>query len=483
MSQSTANESDEASHDSARLARIQRRFAEFATEYAALPLYSTLSRHLAGDDDLASLLLAARAGQARPVLWLAALHELVLRSPETPAARWYPSVVGTDRLPIGDPWPDVRRTVLEHRDELVERISTHGTQTNEVNRAVYVALGLAAAAYDTRERPLALVELGASAGLLLAVDRYAVRVDSPAGEVVLGDPASTVPCAGLDRSGKVAALGSWVFALPPVRGRVGVDLDPVDLADDDAVRWLEACLWPEVPGRVERFRAARDLLRVQQPSVLRDDMVDGLPAAVAQARSQAGAGAHVVVFSSWALTYVDPSRRTDLEAEVRSLAGGCEALSWLTAEPPACAPGIEPPSGVDAGGTVVGLRRWRDGRERGPVTLGTCHPHGAWVDLSFEGLSRQTSYVDYRRIALSHNGIRVPSKRVRHSRRVATVSERADPARRHTRRALGARPGRGRRGCGGVRWTRAGCRRQRADGGPTGQWGPRRGARAPRPAR
>ncbi|MFM6850778.1 MAG: DUF2332 domain-containing protein [Terrabacter sp.] len=377
--------------DIERLARIQRRFSEFATEYATLPLYSSICRHVAGDSDLASLLLAARPGQARPVLWLAALHDLVLRRPDLPAAQWYRSVVDAGRVPTGEPWPDIRRTVLDHRDELLAQIATHGTQTNEVNRAVYVALGLAAAARDLRGRPMALVELGASAGLLLAVDRYAVRLDSHRGELVMGDPGSPVRCAGRDRSGAAAGLGPDGLALTPIRGRVGLDLHPVDLADRDAVRWLEACLWPEVPGRVERFRAARDLLRGRQPTVLRGDMLDGLPGAVELARQQAGHESHVVVASSWALTYLDPSRRTDLEAAVSSLARDCSALSWLTAEPPACAPGIDPPVGVDAGVTVVGLRRWRGGVEREPMTLGTCHPHGAWVDLTFDGLGVQTS--------------------------------------------------------------------------------------------
>ncbi|GAB3871453.1 DUF2332 domain-containing protein [Terrabacter terrigena] len=383
---------DRAAGDAERLARIQQRFSAFAAEYAALPLYSSLCRHLADDGDLASLLLVARPGQARPVLWLAALHDLVLRRPDVPAAQWYPSVVGPDHTPTGDPWSDVRRTVVENRDEVLQQIATHGTQTNEVNRAVYVALGLVAASLDSHGRPLALVELGASAGLLLAVDRYDVRVDSSSGpSLALGDRGSTVHCVGHDRSGVTAAHRTSALELPPVRGRVGVDLEPVDLSDDEAVRWLEACLWPEVPGRIERFRAARDLLRGQQPTVLRDDLVDGLRRAVDLTREQAGAESHVLVHSSWALTYVDASRRSDLEAEVRALAGDCEVLSWLSAEPPGCAPGIEPPAGVDGGGTVLGLRRWREGRELEPVTLGTCHPHGAWVDLTFEGLEEQTS--------------------------------------------------------------------------------------------
>ncbi|WP_156023201.1 DUF2332 domain-containing protein [Terracoccus sp. 273MFTsu3.1] len=372
----------QSSPDPVRLARIQRRFSEFATEYAALPLYSTVCRRVAGDDETASLLLAARPGQARPVLWLAALHHLVLSRPDLPAARWYPSVIGAATVPPGDPWPDVRRTVLDHADELTRLIATHGTQTNEVNRAVYVAVGLAAAAADSGAAPLAVVELGASAGLLLGVDHYAVELSSPTGPVLLGDGASPVRCSGEDRTGVGTLLMASGAALPAVRGRVGVDLDPVDLAAVDEVRWLESCLWPEVPGRVERFRAAVDLLRGDPPTVLRGDMVDRLTEAVDLARADAGDGAHVVVLSSWAMTYLPAPRRRDLAAVLDGLAGTVSHLSWLTAEPPGCVPGLDGPEVPVEGGTVLGLQRWRHGHALPAAVLGTCHPHGAWIDVS-----------------------------------------------------------------------------------------------------
>ncbi|KRF41770.1 DUF2332 domain-containing protein [Terrabacter sp. Soil810] len=367
--------------DGARLARIQRRFGEFATEYAALPLYSTICRHVALDAETASLLLAARPGQARPVLWLAALHDLVLRNPDLPAAQWYPSVSGASSGSVGDPWLDVRRTALTHADELRHLIATHGTQTNEVNRAVYVAVGLAAATADCNAVPVALVELGASAGLLLGVDRYAVELTSPGRTDHLGDEASPVRCSGEDRADVGAHLAAAGARLPAVRGRVGLDLDPVDLASGDEVRWLEACLWPEVPGRVERFRAACDLLRDDPPTVLRGDMVDDLAHTVRFARTRAGRDAHVVVLSSWAMTYLAPTRRLELAATLDALAGDVSRLSWLTAEPPGCVPGLQEPTVDVEGDTVLGLQRWRKGRALAPAVLGTCHPHGTWIDL------------------------------------------------------------------------------------------------------
>jgi hypothetical protein len=370
---------------SERLSRIQRRFAEFGQEYAALPLYGAIAQAVARDDETAGLLLGAAPGQARPVLWLAALHDLVLRRPELPAARWYASVVGRHEVATGDPWPDVRATVLDHRDELARMIATRSTQTNEVTRSVYLAVGLAKAASVDTDRgelaaPIALVELGASAGLLLGLDRYDIRLDSRVGSLQLGAAGSPVVCRGQDRS--EPTLDG--LAVPTIGGRVGVDLHPVRLDDADAVRWLQACLWPDVPGRVERFVAARELLLADPPLVIAGDLVDAMPSAVASARASSGADAHVVVFSSWALTYVAPDRRRDLEAALEQLAGDVAALSWLTAEPAGCAPGAAPPGPalLSGGGTVLGLRRWRAGRPLPAAALGSCHPHGAWVDLA-----------------------------------------------------------------------------------------------------
>ncbi len=181
------------------------------------------------------------------------------------------------------------------------------------------------------------------------------------------------------------------------------------LDDADEVRWLEACLWPDVAGRLERFRAAVGLLRADPPSLVAGDMVDDLEAVAHSARAVAAAGlvtpasgadagsrgdgteggrrpatadpVHLVVFSSWALTYVARERRAEVADALAALAADGRPVSWLTAEPPGCAPGIPRPPGdadrppTDAS-TVLGARRWRAGTELPPARWGTCHPHG-----------------------------------------------------------------------------------------------------------
>ena len=170
--------------------------------------------------------------------------------------------------------------------------------------------------------------------------------------------------------------------MPRIVGRAGLDRHPVDLADTEAVRWLEACLWPDVPGRVERFRSAVRLLSGIPNPVVRGDMVDDLPAALAAARAAAPPEGHLVVFSSWALTYVARDRRPEVATALAAAAADGRPLTWLTAEPPGCMPGVETPAErpEDRGQTtVLAARRWRDGVEHAPAVLGTAHPHGQWV--------------------------------------------------------------------------------------------------------
>lgn len=355
------------------LRAIQTRLAQWSREYCDLPLYAAICAGSSADDDVAALLRTARPGQARPVLLLAALHDLVLDHPDLPIARWYRSVHPEGALPSGDPWPDARAALLEHADRMREVIATHSTQTNEVNRCVYLAALLQRACADIPDQNVGLVEIGASAGLLLGIDKYhTTLVGSGGGHTSYGPAASAVQCVGDDRSAAPFAA----ITLPPILDRRGLDLAPVDLRDTAAVRWLAACLWPEVPGRYERFTAAVDLMRVHPPVVDSGDMIDDLPDTLGRVR-----GEHLVLFSSWALTYTDSARRPLIVDHLAEVARDGRAVSWISAEPPRCVPGIPLPDRLrDApGGTILGAHQWRDGVELPPQCWGTAHPHGQWI--------------------------------------------------------------------------------------------------------
>jgi hypothetical protein len=364
------------------LSAVKEGLERFAAGFTHLPLYHRICRAAAQDDEVASVLTHARPGQARAVLLLAAIHDLVLSHPDLPAARWFSSVVGASNVPTtGDPWPDIRAAVIDHRASLERTVAERSTQTNEVNRVAFLAPVIADVCAGAPQRDLILVELGASAGLLLAPDRYDVQLQLPGGGVRrYGDATSPVRCGGrlTDDSGPLSEA-----ALPPIVARRGVDADPQSLRDPDAVRWLEACLWPDQPARVERFAAAAELVRGDPPVVVRGDLIEALPDLLNDASHDLDpARVQLVVFSSWALTYVARPRRTEVPAILAAFAGRTGIpVWWVTAEPPAGVPGIPLPPGwsADDTGTVLGVRAWRGGDEAPPRLWGTCHPHGEWL--------------------------------------------------------------------------------------------------------
>jgi hypothetical protein len=65
-----------------------------------------------------------------------------------------------------------------------------------------------------------------------------------------------------------------------------------------------------------------------------------------------------------------------------AVARGGRPVTWLTAEPPGCAPGVDaPPARPEERGqtTLLATRSWRDGSQQPPEVLGASHAHGEWV--------------------------------------------------------------------------------------------------------
>jgi hypothetical protein len=331
-------------------------------------LYARIARGAAADRellDLAATLAPPRRNLA--VLLFAAVHDLVLAEPGGELAEVY-------RTGRGDPWPPFRTLVTGRSAELAATMATRSIQTNEVGRAVPVAAALTAA-HRAAGRSRAVVEVGCSAGLNLLADRFAHTLG---GGPALGDPASPVRLATAAR-GPLAP--PWGPALPPLERRVGIDVAPLDVADPADRRWLQACLWPLVPDRPERLRAALALAAVEPPDLRRGDALDLLVPVVEEL---AAGGTAVAVVSTWAIAYLDADGRHRFGELLDGLAGGGVDLVAVTAEYPGIAPWVpapaRPPTGASAAGaTVLGLTRWPGG-VRDARAVAWMHAHGAWID-------------------------------------------------------------------------------------------------------
>jgi hypothetical protein len=275
-----------------------------------------------------------------------------------PEAKWQPNVLlAVVRYLFGTPGSGGEFLVLvrEHADEIAETMAVRSTQTNEPARCATLLPVLA-----RLPQPLALLEVGASAGLCLLPDYYAYDYGGHAVQpsATCGVAAPRFAC----RAGPGTPL--------PDRGvevawRAGLDLNPVDLGDDAEVRWLEALIWPGEEYRVPRLRAACELARVVSPRVIKGDLRSDVPALAAQAPAYAT----LVVFHTAVLAYVrDPA---DREAFASSTAR--VGATWIANEGRRVIPGLPDPGRAHADPAAfllcVDARpvAWTDG-------------HGTWID-------------------------------------------------------------------------------------------------------
>lgn len=339
--------------DPAGLARLFEQFGKFEAPPNHSPLYARLCLEIAEDPELLTLAARARSFPV-PNVFLAAVHYLVLGGTDHPLARFYPTAGGAGG---GDanPGPDLRDFCLAHRDEIGELIATRRTQTNEVRRCAVLLPALALASQRSGA-PLALVEIGASAGLNLLFDRYAYDYGT-AGR--FGDPKSPLH---LECAWRASAPPAIPTPLPAVFRRVGLELEPIDLADDDATRWLEAFVWPEHTRRLERLRGALEIARRDPPAVIAGDALDTLPTALGEIPSDATP----VVLHSFTVGQFGVEARRRLASILREH-GATRPLYRITLE------------GEVPGGALLRLLTYA-GADRTNEMLATAHAHGDWID-------------------------------------------------------------------------------------------------------
>lgn len=282
-----------------------------------------------------------------PLRLAGGLHALVRAGQASALARAYPPD------PEGELAPALAATLAAQDGCLCDWVQSP-PQTNEVGRSA-VLLAAATALTARLGLPLHLSELGASAGLNLNFDRYAM----PVGSGTLGQAGSAV-----------VLTPAWGGAVPElsglrIAGRRGVDLNPPD-PQSEGERLL-AYLWPDQPARLTRLAGALRIAAEHPVTVDRGDAAGWLEARL----DSPWPGACHLVYHTIAHQYFPSEtqariRRAMEAAGARATAGA--PLAWL---------GMEADS--LPGGAGVTLRFW-PGDLR--LTLGRAGFHGQWVEWS-----------------------------------------------------------------------------------------------------
>ena len=314
---------------------VRERYARFAEKEAPgrSALYAEWAAGVAGDG---------------PV------QEVLARIPDN--RRQPPLVFAVTRL-LGaalEGYPVWRDFVLRNADAVVTECSARSLQTNEPLR-----LAALLPALSEIDGPIALLEIGASAGLCLYPDRYSYRFTGSDGEVrVALDPLDGVsPVVLASRvDGELPEL-----RLPEIVWRAGIDLAPLDARDADDRRWLQGLVWPGETGREQRIAAALDIAASDPPTLVAGDALERLDALVATAP----VGATLVITTPGVLVHIPRAARSALVARIREL-----PARWVTIDPPGLLDVWEPPIDVEEWpGFAVAL----DGRVRAAAD-----PLGAW---------------------------------------------------------------------------------------------------------
>jgi hypothetical protein len=297
------------------------------------PLYEQLANGVADDPELLAFLAGFPKEKRQPNLLLAAVRYLAGVQPGYEA---------------------FRAVVLARRAEVSATMLARRTQTNEPARCATLLPALA-----SLRQPLALLEVGASAGLCLLSDRYSYDYGSCRIDGQPGAPVLACRCIGPVPLPRRPVDVAW---------RAGIDINPLDVTDPDDVRWLSCLVWPGEGDRAERLTAAIDLARRDPPRLIRGDLTEQLAKTAAGAPKEAT----LVVFHSAVLAYVSPGRRAEFGQAVTALGS-----VWLAQEDPRVLSGLP------------GFPRLLPAPEPGPTSflltrggreaLAYADGHGTWI--------------------------------------------------------------------------------------------------------
>lgn len=233
------------------------------------PLYAHLYACLEQDPDLLELLALIDRDQPLPVLFFTVVNDLLLRDRHDPLAAFYPYLTSSPR-PAAEAYPAFRHFCLARQDELRARLPGVRLQTNEVTRCANLVPAFDLVFRRGGRKPLSLIELGSSAGLNLNWMHYGYHY----GPRRIGNLDSPVQIV-CDLTGDLLPL--LPEALPPVANCLGIELCPLDLAREEDVRWLRACIWPEELGRYFLLDAALAVAQQHPPRILEGNVGDLLP--------------------------------------------------------------------------------------------------------------------------------------------------------------------------------------------------------------
>lgn len=296
---------------------------------------------------------ASGAGDSIPLRLCGALNYLALTGRAAELSRTWPPEGAPMKFSDTRLWRIID-TVLGREGEAVIAFMASPPQTNEVRRSA-VLIPVIGAIATRFALPIRLLELGASAGLNLALSRFRLET----GELVAGDSEAELVLRPEWRGEKPSMAD---FRIDSARG---CDIAPIDLRQDENALRLLSYIWPDQDERVSLTRKAIEMTRASGICVDRADAASWLE----QRLAEPAQGVLRVVQHTIAWQYFSPSDSGKCE-ELFSIYGARADESTPLARISMEADGSGP-------GASVRLTLWPGGTTH---DLGRADFHGRWID-------------------------------------------------------------------------------------------------------
>jgi len=329
-------------------------YAEWASDQSAL--YEQLGHECATDETLLDLVEEAPESQPAPHLLFGAVHDLLLQGVDHELASFYHTRTDQPRDPTEtDLFPVFRDFCLAYESDIRERLESRLVQTNAVGRSAMLYPAFASVA-DQSRGPLALIEIGPSAGLNLLWDRYRYEYD----DRVVGNTDSAVV---IDSGFRGDSKPPLPETPPKIASRVGIDLNPLDVTDPDDAHWLRSLIPPNHQYRHERLRGALEHAAENPPDLIQGNAVERLPDCLADLP----ADATCCVFSTIAL-YQFPEEAVNAIRETLAEFSQSRTVHWLSGDP-----------AVDVT-TPTYRHAWFEDGEMRAERLAEFEAYGSWIE-------------------------------------------------------------------------------------------------------
>lgn len=253
-------------------------------------------------------------------------------------------------------WLDVAQAIRQH-DEFLTAWLDSPPQTNEVARSAMV-LGAALVAAEVVRLPLALFEIGSSAGLNLSFDRYRYELGGGRSWGAADAP--------------VTVASEWRGEIPPldaplqVVSRKGCDRNPLDPSSPDDVARLTSYIWPDQTARLQRIESA---LRLAVTAGIRVERADAAAWVERELASPPQPGICRFVFHTIVRQYLPDETKSRIDAAL------ARAGAAATPETPLAHFSFEADGA--APGAPMTLTLWPGERV---IHLGRADYHGRWVE-------------------------------------------------------------------------------------------------------